>query len=202
MSADGFLLAMTAEIARLAVSSDPKDAGRRRAIEILAASYMTDVKKKTGEKKTIEREMWLRMNYATWPGLKDDIVAAVNALPGEALNGHDLSNWVSDMHLKRGAEALIVARRRGVPRNKDGTFSMAKAAERDEQDMMGECPVTLEDALEWGRRNGMEKSGSTAEDLRATNTIRIVHGLPRFTLIADKPAQGRLPRLIRDNASV
>jgi len=40
----------------------------------------------------------------------------------------------------------------------------------------------LDTALDWGRRNGLAPSGSTAEDLRATNALRASHGLPAFAV--------------------
>lgn len=200
MSARKFMYAMDDEIIRLGASDMPLDVAKRRTIEMLRASYAEDAKRRQ-EKKTLEREAWLRMNYASWPGLKEDILAALNAMPGDMLTVAEMSNWTAVLGLKRSREALTTARsRRAIPKGRDGSFSMSLVTERDMLDDMGECPVTLSDALEWGGRNGMKRSGSLVEDLRATNAVRAANALPAFTIIADKPRQGPLPRLIVHDA--
>lgn len=199
MSARSFLAAMNGEIERLAASREARDASFMRAIKVIADAYAGDMKRQL-ERKTREREAWLRENYATWPGMKRDMLTVVNAMPGAPLTPRDLTNWAYLMKLRRSDEVISTAKRR-MPKGKDGAFSMSAMDESDAADAMAECPVTLEDALEWGRRNGIQRSGSTAEDLRATNAVRAEHKLPAFTLIADKPAQGLLPRLIMHEIS-
>jgi hypothetical protein len=195
VSAHSFLAAMTAEMERLAESQEAKDASFMRAIKVIADAYTSDIKRQL-VRKTPERERWLRANYATWPGLKRDVLTEVNTLPGAPLTIVDLSNWAYSMKLKRDGAIRSKINARKMPKGKDGAFSMSALDESNAAGAMDECPVTLADALEWGRRNGMHRSGSIAEDLRATNAIRIGNGLPAFTLIADKPTQRPLPRLI------
>lgn len=198
MSVEDFLVAASAEIARLSASKDPADIDRRRAIDTIVSSYSPNARPRDNIR-TLAREAWLRANYATWPGMKSDVLAAVNALPGNPMTMSEMSNWICKLDLKRGREVLAIVRRRSTPRNRDGSFALAAAADQDIQDALTECPMTLDDALEWGRRNGMKIGGSIAENLRATNAIRAANGLPAFTIVADK-MQGPLPRLLRAQA--
>jgi hypothetical protein len=73
-------------------------------------------------------------------------------------------------------------------------LSVATRMEADDRAAHEDCPITLDDALEWGRRYGLKETDDLTADFRAVNEIRHANHLPPYRLIAPRGPLGKLPR--------
>ncbi len=92
--------------------------------------------------------------------------------------------------------ALPASRRAGSELvERDGAPSVTRTLIAQDDADSACAPIALADAIEWGRRNGCKpEPGETAlATFRRVNALRQRFGLPRYTLIAARGPQEKLP---------
>lgn len=118
-------------------------------------------------------------------GVKSRLIAEeLMGMPGAHPNTVALDAKILDLR-KRG---LLPSSTRGLP------YSVAAVMLADDQKWNGMAPMTWQDAMLWGQRNGVRLGDrSEDEDLAAINARRIEEHLPVITIIAGFGRQDPLP---------
>lgn len=158
-----------------------------------------------GQRRTVERITLLRELWGQPDITKTDILARVNALPGEAIPRSQLASYASQWGARRpttevqevGARplSLLLTPREPIPVVHETVDRLSVAARLEAQmDQDNEtCPIVLADALEWGRRNGLVRCGELTRDFMAVNEIRRRHQLPLYRLVRQLRPYSPLP---------
>lgn len=177
---------MQTEVYRLKDKQDKVNQVRVRLFNLLLRTYENDESYKT---RTKQRKEWLIKNYATWPGERADVLAEINKMPGNFMPMSAFASWVKDLQLRRSFLNVSAVR------DHRGNESIALTDERKSIHTAATCPITFDDAIAWGKRNGLVRTDDDAADFRTVNKTRAEHGLPVFTLIGSKSYSTDLPEL-------
>lgn len=123
----------------------------------------------------LARRMWGK-------GIEEgDIAQAINRLPG----ARDLpAEAVADLALRLRWPGPKQARLPAMPATRDGSPSMAERQAAELAAALGYVELPLEDALLWGRTNGVPRQPAEPEAalLARINRARANFGLPRFRI--------------------
>ena len=121
-----------------------------------------------------ERDEIMRREYPKGTP-NNQLCTMLNALPGATLYSPDISDYASRLKLRRPTRYT----KPSMPPMVDGRV------------VLSPVEMTLADALEWGRRNGIHISATTGsnEDTRNVsriNAMRKRHGLPPFQIVRSR----------------
>lgn len=144
--------------------------------------------------RTLERKAVL---IRDWPlGIApEEISARMAELPGATMAGRGLTNWASELGLRRPMRAASTP---AVPLNlasRDGHFSQERQSLLDDAKAAALAPMSIVDAMLWGARNKIWplQDERPMQIVARVNKLRLTIGLPAFTIVPTRSRGDALP---------